>query len=629
MMQRTISVFVFLVSLYQFAQAQITIVPIRKDASITNTSLRTEDISLSLPFWDDFSDATTDYPKTDLWLYANSAWVNTGMGIDPPSLKVVTLDGLDSLGKPYNVNDVLAKGFADKMISHPIRLDQVEVALRSTVYLSFYYQFQGNGEAPDAGDILSLSFKTQTGAWERVWFAENDGTLNKNVFVQILIPINAARFFHDTFQFRFQNFGRLSGPYDTWNLDYIYLNKGRSSFDNSYPDRSITTPLTSLLKSYRAVPAKHFFENPTAALSAPSFSVYNFRIGNNQPLNYFSAAEIKTYKNGNEVIDLLPLDNAQDIGSLIGLQRKTAVLTTLPSPSAFDPDADSIKIKIDLTLTTKDNELEGPPANGDYDPAKYSPIDFRKNDVLSANFALTNMYAYDDGSAEYGAGLNQSGAQFAYQFDMITTQSDTLVAVDVYFPRFGDETSQVIQLVIWKDLEGSTGTVLHQQTLTVNRSAQNKFVRIPLTLFTRVQGRFYVGWRQSSAAIIALGLDKSANSGEKMFFNTNGSWEQNRIVVGNLMLRPIFGKGNGIVTSIADEANFLPYPNPTQRSFHLPKEAENINVYDLQGRPAAIDIETMLDSKLISLQSTVPGLHIVRYQLGNRAIASKVMVQGQ
>ena len=109
---------------------------------------------MSLPFWDDFSFSNSPYyPHDTLWQNGKSVSLNFGIGINPPSLGVVTFDGLDSIGKPYDVNNALAKGYADSLVSRPISLDLVPTALRTTVYMSFYYQFMGNGEAPDPGTI--------------------------------------------------------------------------------------------------------------------------------------------------------------------------------------------------------------------------------------------------------------------------------------------------------------------------------------------------------------------------------------------------------------------------------------------------------------------------------------------
>ena len=81
-----------------------------------------------LPFWDDFASSEVLLQQT-LWFAGNSVSLNNGIGIRPPSKNVVSFDGADSLGKPYNVNDVLAKGYADRLISQPIRMDLVDPAL--------------------------------------------------------------------------------------------------------------------------------------------------------------------------------------------------------------------------------------------------------------------------------------------------------------------------------------------------------------------------------------------------------------------------------------------------------------------------------------------------------------------
>ncbi|MBS1543229.1 MAG: hypothetical protein JST14_06315, partial [Bacteroidetes bacterium] len=202
-------------------------------------------LPLQIPFWDDFSYSDSlSYPDENMWQYGSSVYLNNGIGIQQPSKNVATFDGVDSLGKPYNVNDILAKGLADQLVSQPIRMDVVDPALRGTVYLSFFYQVKGNGEAPDPGDDLILSFLNADGKWEPMLTIENDGSQDPSTFYQVLVPITDDRFYHVAFQFRLQNFSRLSGPYDTWNVDYIYLNSGRSTSDTSYPDRTVSGSLT-------------------------------------------------------------------------------------------------------------------------------------------------------------------------------------------------------------------------------------------------------------------------------------------------------------------------------------------------------------------------------------------------
>jgi len=620
---------------------QFVTVPIQKESNEKKkNSLRTESIDpVVLPFWDDFSSVRNGKPKSNLWEYGESVWVNEGMAIHPPSLNVGTFDGLDSLGKPYNVNDVLAKGYADKLVSAPIRMDLVSEADKSRVFISFFYQFHGNGEPPDLGDLISLSFKNSAGTWEVIWTKENDGKLVKDKFEQLIIPITGERFFHDKFQFRIQNFARLSGPYDTWHVDYIYISNGKlqtAPVRPLYPDRAITTKVNSTFASYWSMPIKHFFSNTTKNYIKPSLVITNLRqdqvAGNGQPVSYSSSARISiNKKNQPPVISQLPLDVNFNIGSeLVFQQQRLVTLNTIPDVTSLDATADSIHMKLSITFDTGDNKIKTT-TEGDYDFNVFNPIEFRTNDSISASYVLSDFYAYDDGTAEYGAGLNQPGAQLAYQFDMLTNEPDTLVAVDIYFPRFGDESNQVIQFQILKALTNSPSDILYQQSFPIQRSTQNQFWRIPLVdQPAGVKGKFYIGWKQNSSAVIAVGLDKNTDSGNKIFANLNGTWEPNIALKGSLMIRPVFGKGNGVgeeVTGLEDpwkEPSI--YPNPSQGLFYLSTRPDQVQLIDLTGREIAIDTEGINDKTQITIRNPQAGIYLLKTFQHNRWITRKIIV---
>ncbi len=621
--------------------SQIIMVPIEKELNSKKTvAYRTKSIDpVLLPFWDDFSSVRNGKPKSSLWEYGESVWVNEGMGINPPSLNVATFDGLDSLGKPYNVNDVLAKGFADKLVSAPIRLDLVSDPDKSRIFISFFYQFHGNGEPPDMGDLLSLSFKNSTGSWEVVWTKENDGTLVKDKFEQLIIPITDQRFFHDQFQFRIQNFARLSGPYDTWHVDYIYINNGKLQVDPVrplFPDRAITSKLNSPFASYWSMPVKHFFTNTSTNSIKPSLVITNLRQdqipGNGQPVSYNSSAHISVNKkNQAPVITNLPLDVNFNIGSeLVYNQQRVVTLNTMPNLALLDQSADSINIKLSILFDTGDDKIKTP-TEGDYDFDVFNPIQFRTNDSISANYVLSNFYAYDDGTAEYGAGLNQPGAQLAYQFDMQTDQPDTIVAVDIYFPRFGDESNQVIQFQILRALSDSPTDIVYQQSFPIQRNSNNKFWRVPLIdQPAGVKGKFFIGWKQNSSAVIAVGLDKNTESGSKIFANINGTWEQNITLKGSLMIRPVFGKGSGggLVTGVDEQIqNISIYPNPSQGIFYVSLTVDQAEVIDLTGRKIAIESEIVNNQTQITILHPEPGIYLLKTYQQNRWIARKIIVK--
>ena len=618
---------------------QLILVPIQKENnSKQRSAARTRSVDpIVLPFWDDFSASRSGYADSTKWQYGNSVWVNSGMGINPPSLNVVTFDGLDSLGKPYNVNDILAKGFADKLISAPVRMALPSASERAAISMTFFYQYHGNGEPPDMGDIIRLLFKNDAGAWEVVWSKENDGTLEKDKFVRVTIPITANKFFHDSFQFQFQNFARLSGPYDTWHMDYIYIGNGKpqtAPVTPLFPDRTITTPFTSLFPTYRAMPIKHFFSDPAVNLIKPSITITNLRqdqvAGNGQPVSYSSKASIYMIKKGELPVTLNPtLDVNRNIGSELTFNiQRNVVLQSIPNPATFNADADSINILLKIDFDTGDDKIKTP-TEGDYDFNVFNPLKFKSNDSLSAQFILSDYYAYDDGSAEYGAGLNQAGAQIAYQFDLKTPDVGSIVAVDIYFPRFGDESNQIIQFQILKNLTTSVSDILYQGNIPIQRNSQNKFWRIQIPIDAQpilVKDKFYIGWKQLSSAVIAVGLDKNTDSGSMIYSNINGTWEQNLNLAGSLMIHPIFGESDGVISAAEDEVLLEVYPNPTKGVFHISGVVDDVDLVDLTGRKIPIFIEKQTETTTVTISAPATGMYVLRTLQNGTWLSSKLIV---
>jgi hypothetical protein len=590
--------------------------------------------ALALPFFEDFSSTRTTYASSARWTFGRSIRVNNGMAIRPPSLNVATFDGIDSLGKPYNTTYVLTKGYADKLESEVIDLTTVAAPERNSVYLSYAYQLKGNGEAPDAGDRILVTFLDKDKIWIAVDTVETSESMLTNVFYTSMIQVKDERFYHSGFKFRIQNFARLSGPYDTWHVDYIYLNKGRTPTDVSFPDRTISEPLTSLFGKYTSVPIKHFRKNPTGILVKPSVLATNLRDNNPQPIAFTSKALI-TYRQNKTITKLqVQLDNADTINQPLvkGVYRKVA-LKHLPDLTQLSVDADSIGIEIIFGVNTRDNKIVDPegdgtgdtdPDEGDYDPLIYSPIDFRYSDTTRAQFLLLNNYAYDDGVAEYGAGLNQPGAQLAYQYDLLEVETEYVTHLEMYFPRFGDETAQVFELRIWTDL---TKDPVYREVTTVQRSEENKFWKKQLTEPVPVGKTFYIGWKQNASAVVAAGLDKNTSSGEKLFSNTNGAWVKNESVVGSLMFRPIFGEGlpddpNGL----EDEKTLTVYPNPASGTFQFAGGAERVTIYDMTGRQVDFVTETTLTETRVTLASAARGIYIMRVHQDGVVRTAKVLI---
>ena len=118
-----------------------------------------------LPFFDDFSHSNT-YPDSTKWT-DNNVLVNDGFPLCAPNRKGATFDVLDASGKVYSY--AISNAFvAEYLTSARIRLDSImdpdprALTPADSIYLSFYYQPQGNGNPPEAQDSLVLQFGTTT-----------------------------------------------------------------------------------------------------------------------------------------------------------------------------------------------------------------------------------------------------------------------------------------------------------------------------------------------------------------------------------------------------------------------------------------------------------------------------------
>lgn len=616
-----------------------------------NRSGRTQQTPpLTLPFFEDFSKPFNEiYADTNRWQDSYSVWVNDGMAIRPPTINVATFDGLDSAGRAYSSNDILLTGYADNLTSRPIDLSEGALAIadRSSVYLSFFYQWQGNVEAPDERDFLELEFRTaEENGWVPVMTLFPKEHADPTRFYDTLLQVSGDEYFHNHFQFRFRSYGRLSGPYDTWHLDYIYLNKGRNMNDLSFPDRAIASQLGPLFGEYRAIPRNHFFSNEQ--LTAPAFEIRNMKnveaSVNFRTEGFFSSTNFETGSTitHEEVISKATPINITD-NVLFANERRTVRMDTLPDINntqqfPTDPGIDSTLVRLTIALQTRDNiplnkepPIE-PDSTGDY-TENYRPIQFTTNDTISTDYVLSSYYAYDDGVAEYAAGLISPGNLVAYAFEIDTSytlKQDTLVGFDIYFPPYAITSNQTVDFFIYHDDNGLPGELwLRIPSKRVLRKGINEFQRIEfLPALLIDEKRFYIGWREPVAGDVVVGLDISNDTGEKIYVNTTGSWYQNEDVTGSLMLRPVFGSGivDIRVGTEDEEAARSVYPNPTNGIFFIEGNIRNLKIITLTGEQVSFRSITHEQRTEVRMDTDVPGLYLLRYYEGQTLRTRKIIL---
>jgi hypothetical protein len=123
---------------------------------------------VALPFMDDFS-SRDPFPSANRW-QDRYAFINTDYPVNPPNVGVATLDAINDEGEIYPMAIPGPPTFqADLLTSRPIRMDSVfkptarPITPADSIYLSFFYQPQGRGNAPEYNDLLVLEFGTYTG----------------------------------------------------------------------------------------------------------------------------------------------------------------------------------------------------------------------------------------------------------------------------------------------------------------------------------------------------------------------------------------------------------------------------------------------------------------------------------
>lgn len=644
----------------EYAEAQLRRFPATNEVRPSNTGRQDaagrskQAPPLALPFFDDFSKPLegTSYADTTLWDSSYTVRVNDGMAVHPPTINVATFDGLDSAGIAYNPNEILLTGYTDELVSRPIDLSENKLAIedRNGVYLSFFYQWQGNVEAPDEKDFLEVGFKTaEENGWETVMTIFPREEADATVFYDTIIQVSGDVYFHEAFQFRIRSFGRLSGPYDAWHIDYVYLNKGRNADDLSFPDRALSTQLGPLFGAYRSIPRDHFFSNDQ--MTPPTFEIQNMKnveasinFRTEGSFHHTHRASGTTTTHETIISKATPINITDNV--LFAYEHRAVRMDTLPDrsdPLQFptDPAIDSTLIRLTIALQTRDNipfnttpPIE-PDSTGDY-TQNYAPIRFTTNDTLTADYVLADYFAYDDGVAEYAAGLIEAGNLVAYAFEIDTTyalKQDTLIGFDVYFPPYAITSNQTVDFFIYHDDPNNPGFPGEQwlriPSRRVLRKGLNEFQRIQFLPALLVdEKRFYIGWQEPAAGEVMVGLDMSNDTGDRMFVNTNGTWYQNDEVHGSLMLRPVFGKGIiDASVGIEDEYHSALYPNPNQGIFYLEGDVRDPEVFSVTGQRVTCDTLATDGRIEVRLNTRVPGLYLVRYREGSIIRSRKIVIR--
>jgi len=477
---------------------------------------------------------------------------NDRYGLNPRSLGVATLDGLDQNGYPYQFGTSVTN-YGDRLTTKPI--DLTGFSASDSLYLSFLYQPEGLGDIPEAGDSLVLEFYASgLDQWFHIWGV---GGTAVHPFRAVHIPLTQAAFITNGFRFRFKNYGGLSGSLDHFHIDYVHLRAFSSHNDTLFKDFALCYPVATLLEKYTSVPWDHY-RNTTGNVMENGLQVMVYN-GSNAAENYQNG-QIEVRQNG----------VLQGNFSLPGFLLAEGNINYNPSTyyTSFHDLSTGYEFNKSLagdyqTFTVKTSVSAQFP-------------NLISNDTASFTQGFYNYYSYDDGSAEAAFGPTGTQSMLAVHFNAY--EADSLLGVYLHFvPSVVDVSNKLFYLTVWEDNNGIPGDILYQDDVfsprqpTYNQGLNNfnpyyfsGGQKVP------VNSSFFVGWKQVDAVRYNLGLDRNIDHSNEIFYSVNfgGSW-QNPLFTGSPMLRPIFSTqldGELSVVEHKEIPTYLIYPNPSHSS---------------------------------------------------------------
>lgn len=563
------------------------------DTIFSTTDLATQDSAIQ--FFVQLND------PSKFWL-DSKAYHNYRFAVNPWSLGVVTFDGLDENGFPYAFGTG-ATGYADFLTSKPLRMNGLLPS--DSIYFSFLYQKEGFGDIPEESDSLVVEFfAPDLNQWFRVWSVNGGGVSD---FKIVHFPVTDAKYLKKGFQFRFKNYGGLSGSLDHFHIDYVHLRRLSGYQDTLFKDFAFVYPIGSLLKDYTAVPWDHYKNNSTGKMSdSVRITVRN---GSNIQENSQNGIVNVSYNGtseGNFVLSNFILTN-QDPGQNYAPRTVYESFHDFSGGYEYDPSKPGLMEEFQVSSTVS---------------AQFPNL--TQNDSSFAVQSFKNYYAYDDGSAEQAYGITGIQARLAYQFTPY--EADSLIGVMMHFvPTVNDVSNKLFLLTVWNDNGGVPGQVLYEDEFFYPREPEyafgrNEFVTYFLkdTVKLPITGTFYVGWRQIDADRLNIGFDGNLDNSDKLFYSLNNgvSWTNSQLS-GSVMMRPLFSTGLDATLNLPENLTlevleWNVFPNPTTGSISIQRNYPSENGYVLFSMDGKLIGNFDATTESIDMTQQAPGLYLLK-----------------
>ncbi len=483
-----------------------------------------------LPFFDDFSTSNI-FPNQSLW-NGYSVFINKDFAYMPTNTGAATFDAIDSTGSVYK-NASWIPFEADVLRSNYIRLDSVfspsprQLTPQDSIYLSFFYQPQGVGDAPQDFDSLVLEFSRETGdlvfshmdsvylpasvymqsETDTIWPLDTlwapDGcnpevfTINYKIIVWgDTIPIACDSIFvpevlwddiwyaeGESLEEFYEKWGRNMKQVMIPITDSLYFNEkfrfrfknyatvSNDNYPHSWKSNGDQWNVDYVYLNYNRSAADTTYRVLSFSQRAPSF-LKDYQV---MPYRQYRYSPLTNMKVDIDMF-ITNLDNIEHN------TRYSYIVNQVAGNFGYGYDGGSCNLKPFYEVGFQNCNGCGaahacPPVNSlfslDYDRDTTSYIikhfisdSSDQNSIVDSAIyrqGFYNYYAYDDGTPEKGWGVDGAGGS-QIAYKFSLDMADTIWGVQIYFNRtLNDANEFYFDLVIWSDNNGKPGERIYTE----------------------------------------------------------------------------------------------------------------------------------------------------------------------
>jgi hypothetical protein len=196
------------------------------------------------------------------------------------------------------------------------------------------------------------------------------------------------------------------------------------------------------------------------------------------------------------------------------------------------------------------------------------------------------------------------------------------ISINFTNPR---QANQAVDIYIWKELDEDP--IFIREDLIPVKEANEQFIYYSLDTNVRVTGTYYIGFAQFTNDFIFVGLDKTNDFGDRIYYNVASAWAQNEEVKGSLMIRPHISLSAPFEQSEIPGENLRVFPNPVENFLNVEGDFGLIRIFDSFGREIFLERELTTKGEIVNFRGQRSGIYVINVARENGIESFRILVK--